>query len=330
MVQIPTIDLSGDADRVATTVASACSDVGFFQIVGHGVDPSIVGAAWTAARDFFDLPLTDRLQVARPTERDAYGYVPLQVETLNRSLGETADLADLKETYNVGPVDPLRRPFADDGEAWAFATNHWPAPLPTLRPAWEAYFREMLALSTRLMRIFAVGLGLPADHFDPLIDESPSAMRAINYPHQDVPPPAGTLRAGAHTDYGTLTVLRQDDAPGGLEVFDHTNGRWMPVPHQADAFVVNLGDLMQQWTNDRWRSTLHRVVNPPHDTGASTRRQSMAFFHNANYRAVIECLPTCLAEGEVPRHEPVVAGPHLMTKYHRAATTATAPTAVDR
>ena len=323
MEAIPTIDLADDPARVITALAAACSEVGFFQVVGHGVERSAGDAAWRAARAFFDLPLADRMAVARRSEGDAYGYVPLQFETLNRSLGDTNDGADLKETFNVGPVDPLPRPIVDDGEAWAFAPTDWPAALPLMRPAWEAYFREMLALSTRLMRLFARALGLPEDHFDPCIDESPSALRAINYPHQDIEPPAGTLRAGAHTDYGTLTILRQDGAPGGLEVFDHDRDAWIPVPSVPDAFVVNLGDLMQQWTNDRWRSTLHRVVNPPRDVHRDTRRQSMAFFHNANYHAEIVCLPTCLAPGEQPHHDPVVAGPHLMTKYHRA----TAPSA---
>jgi isopenicillin N synthase-like dioxygenase len=139
-------------------------------------------------------------------------------------------------------------------------------------------------------------------------------MRMVHYPHQDAPPPPGALRAGAHTDYGTLTILRQDDAPGGLEVQDAA-GRWVPVPFQPGSFVVNIGDLMARWTNDRWRSTLHRVVNPPPEPGRSNRRTSLPFFHNANWDARIECLPTCLAAGEAPRHAPVLAGAHLMAKF---------------
>lgn len=325
MDTIPTIDLSGaltpDRPTVIAALAAACTDVGFFQIIGHGVDDTVIDAAWSEARAFFDLPLADRMSVARRGDRDAYGYVPMESETLNRSLGESSDGADLKETYNIGPVDPLDRGPADAGEAWAFAENHWPAALPSLRPAWEVYFHAALDLSTRLMRLFALALDLPEHHFDEMIDESPSALRAINYPHQDRPPPAGTLRAGAHTDYGTLTILRQDDAPGGLQVFDHTTSSWVDVPYVPGAFVVNLGDLLERWTNDRWRSTLHRVVNPAQDgrvdARTETRRQSMAFFHNANYHAEVACLPTCLAPGESPRHPPVIAGPHLQMKYHR-------------
>lgn len=176
------------------------------------------------------------------------------------------------------------------------------------------------------MREFAVALLLPADFFDARIDQSPSALRIIDYPHLDSSAldRAGNtqLRAGAHTDYGTLTFLVQDNAPGGLEVLDPRTNTWTPVPAQQGAIVVNLGDLMARWTNNRWRSTLHRVVVPPRSTmgsaTGSTRRQSIAFFHNANYHATVECLPSCLAPGERPRHPPVVAGPHLMTKFHRA------------
>lgn len=314
MSAIPTIDLSGERAAVAAAIGRACSEVGFFQIVGHGVDDAVLDAAWSTARAFFDLPLEARMAAARRDPSDAYGYVPMAAEALARSR-DGADGADQKETFNIGPVDPLGRAPYDDGEAWAFGATPWPPALPELQPAWSAYFREMLALAGRLMSLFATALDLPADHFAASIDESPSALRALNYPAQDVPPPAGSIRAGAHTDYGTLTILRQDDAPGGLEVHDHRTGGWIPAPHVAGAFVVNLGDLLQRWTNDRWRSTLHRVVNPPAGAGATARRQSMAFFHNANYHCRVECLPTCLGPGEAPRHAPVLAGPHLMAKY---------------
>ena len=330
---IPTIDLGGELDAVVAQLAHACTEVGFFQIVGHGVDDAVLDAAWSTVRAFFDLPLADRLAAARRDPADAYGYVPIAAESLARSLdavgkrdaatdsgtaSESITGPDQKETYNIGPVDPLDREPADAGEAWAFGDTPWPPALPALRPAWEAYFREMLALAGRLMSLFARALALPPDHFDHLIDESPSALRALNYPAQHETPPPGSIRAGAHTDYGTLTILRQDDAAGGLEVHDHRTGTWLPAPYVPGAFVVNLGDLMQRWTNDRWRSTLHRVVNPPAPAGPASRRQSMAFFHNANYHCVVECLPSCLDPTGAARHEPVIAGPHLMAKYLRA------------
>jgi isopenicillin N synthase-like dioxygenase len=314
---IPTIDLTGP--DAAARIGAACTSVGFFQIVGHGVPADVVDTAWSEAGRFFDLPLEQRLQAARRHDGDAYGYLPMELEALNRSLDGGYGAADLKETFNVGPFRAPDRPLVDDGEAWAFAPTPLPPALASLAPAFEAYFDAMLDLAARLMRHFAVALGLPDDHFDGCIAESPSALRALNYPDVSGRTAAdGQLRAGAHTDYGTLTILRQDDAPGGLEVLDPTTDRWTPVPHTPDAFVVNLGDLMARWTNDRWRSTLHRVVLPSPDAQGSTRRRSMAFFHNADYHARIECLPTCVAVGERPKYEPVLAGPHLMSKFHRA------------
>ena len=299
---IPVIDLGGEPGAVAAAVRTACAEVGFLQVTGHGVDPAVSDRAWRVARALFDLPTADKLDAARRTSADAYGYIPLEVESLNRSLDDAAAPADLKETFNMGPPQPPARTLAD-------------------------YFTALLDLSARMMGWFAVALDLPRHYFDALIDESPSALRVIDYPHREQPPLPGQLRAGAHTDYGTLTLLLQDDAPGGLEVLDPRTEQWIPVPAVPGAFVVNLGDLMARWTNDRWRSTLHRVVNPPRDHAGSTRRQSIAFFHNANYHAVVECLPTCVVPGEAPRHAPVEAGPHLMNKFHRTVQAQPGPTA---
>jgi isopenicillin N synthase-like dioxygenase len=174
----------------------------------------------------------------------------------------------------------------------------------------------MSALGTRLMSLFARGLGLPPEFFADKIDQQPNALRAINYPERDEAPLPGQLRAGAHTDYGTLTILRQDTV-GGLEVLDAA-GQWAGVESVPGAFVINIGDLMARWTNDQWRSTLHRVVDPSGAAASRARRQSMPYFQNANWSAEISCLPTCLAPGETAKYAPVLAGPHLMAKFRKA------------
>ena len=187
----------------------------------------------------------------------------------------------------------------------------WPADLPELRPAWEAYFRALTEVAEQLMSVMALALELPADYFDSLIDRPITSMRAINYPAlADAAPgaPPGALRAGGHSDYGTLTILRTDDV-AGLEI-QQPDGSWSAVASEPDSFVVNLGDSIAQWTNDRWRSTVHRVA-----LTSPAQRQSFAFFHMANWDATIECLPTCLEPGEAPRHAPVEAGPWLMSKF---------------
>jgi isopenicillin N synthase-like dioxygenase len=166
-----------------------------------------------------------------------------------------------------------------------------------------------------MMSLMATGLGLDEHTFDRSIDRHTSALRLLNYPDlsgQGVLP--GQMRAGAHSDYGTVTLLRQDDAPGGLQVRD-VEGEWHDVEAVDGAYVVNVGDALERWTNDRWRSTVHRVVVPPADSGRDCVRQSIAFFHNANWDAVIECLPGCVDEGTEPTYPPVGAGRHLMEKF---------------
>ena len=212
---------------------------------------------------------------------------------------------------SVGPDCGSTAPAAP-AEAWIRSPSLWPERPAGLRPAWLAYYRAMADVAERLMSVMAVALDLPHDHFRPLIDRPISAMRALHYPALDGRP-AGALRAGAHSDYGTLTILRTDDVEG-LEI-QRTDGAWAPVEHRPDTFVVNLGDSIAQWTNDRWRSTVHRV-----SCASAASRQSIAFFHMANWDAVIECLPTCHVDGEAPRHAPVQAGPWLMRKFRSTVT----------
>lgn len=307
MSWVPVVDIS--TPNAPGLIDEACERAGFITVVGHGVARDTISAAWDTARAFFDLPLAARMQVAMPRPGYPYGYSPLAGETLTRSLGEAASAtaaADLKESFAIGPVERPTHTITDPDEAFAWSANLWPDALPSLQPAWEQYFRAMSDLAARLLRLMATALGLPPTHFDPLIDRHTSAMRALNYPA--IAHEGGRLGASAHTDYGTLTILLADPVVGGLQV-EGSDGEWHDVEAGPDSFVVNLGDAMARWTNDRWRSTMHRVVVP------TARRQSIAFFHNANWDAVIECLATCLPPNEEPKYAPIAAGPHLMQKF---------------
>jgi isopenicillin N synthase-like dioxygenase len=150
----------------------------------------------------------------------------------------------------------------------------WPAGLE--RP-YRAYLGELHRLARDLRGVIARALGRPDDWFEERFDDQASSLRVINYPDPDGPVAQGQLRAGAHRDYGFLTILRSDDAPGGLEVRT-LEGDWVPVRPPADAYVCNIGDLLAEWTG--WTSTLHRVAVPPPDAAGGSRRQSLVFFHN--------------------------------------------------
>ena len=160
--------------------------------------------------------------------------------------------------------------------------------------------------------MFAVALDLPVHYFDDKADRHTSTMRTILYAAQTEPPQPGQLRAGVHSDYGTLTILRGDDVPGGLQV-KLRHGDWVDVHPAPDSFVCNIGDLMMRWTNDRWISNLHRVANPPPEF-AAIERVSVPFFHNPNFDAEIRCLD----EGADARHAPVVFGDFFLGKHLKA------------
>ena len=306
---VPVVDLATtDAnDRIR----EACERVGFFGVVNHGVAPDALDDLWRTAQEFFDLPDAQKNAVAMPYPGYPYGYAPMAYESLARSTGAPAP-ADAKESFAIGPVDAPSHSFTDPDEASVWSPSLWPATPSDMRPVWERAFREFAALSARLLSRMADVLDLPTDHFEPLIDRHTSAMRALNYPVVDAIE-RGQQRAGAHTDYGTLTVLMADPTVGGLEV-QRSDGLWAAVPPEPNTLIVNLGDAMARWTNDRWRSTEHRVVPVPQ------RRQSIAFFHNANWDALIECLMTCRGDGDPPKYPPMAAGPHLMSKFRSTVT----------
>jgi isopenicillin N synthase-like dioxygenase len=310
MSWVPVVDLSGH--DAPSAVAAACEQVGFLTVVGHGVPADVIDGAWRVASAFFDLPIPEKMKVVMPRPGYPYGYSPIAGETLSASLGNQS-YPDLKESFAIGPVDPATHAFADPDEKFAWSPNLWPTALPELRSAWETYYRAMADLAARLLRIMAVGLELTPGYFDPMIDRHTSALRALNYPPMNGALD-GQLGASAHTDYGTLTVLLADPTQPGLQV-QGPDGSWQDAIPAPGSLVVNLGDAMARWTNDRWRSTMHRVVVP------TRRRQSIAFFHNANWDATIECLPTCVSDGEPARYAPIEAGPHLMQKFRSTVNT---------
>lgn len=310
------IDPRDDIDSQLEVLDRACRTVGFFRIPFDVVDRSITERAWDDAARFFALPEDAKSAVAFPEAGYPYGYSRFAREALAASTGAPS-VADLKESFSVGPdclgpiIDLTDSSLAGPGEAWLRSPSLWPAAPSSMQASWTAAFRAFSDVARELLSMMARALDLPAKHFEPLVNRPGSAMRVNYYPAIDGPTPAGVLRAGAHSDYGTVTILRTDGVPG-LEV-QRLDGTWTPVVDEPDTFVVNLGDSIAQWTNDRWRSTMHRVTPVMRER----ERMSMAFFHMANWDARIECLPTCLQPGEEPRHQPVLAGPWLMSKFHK-------------
>jgi isopenicillin N synthase-like dioxygenase len=324
LLEVPVIDLapfaSGSAaerQHVARQVDEACTDIGFLVIGGHGISPSLIAEVAAVSRVFFDLPLDEKMEILRPAPDVTRGYIPLEAESVARSQGDATAPGDLNESLMIGPVDARDDPYHRGPAAGKhFHANLWPRRPPDLKDAYVAYYRAMSSLAVSLMRIFALGLALPEDFFDRKIDRHISRLRVRNYPAPDSAPKPGQLRVGPHADYGSLTILRTEDVPGGLQV-RNKEGNWVDVPILPDTFVVNIGELMARWTNDRWAATLHRVVNPPAAVAASSRRQSLVFFHNPNYDAEIACLPSCRDAATPPRYPPTTSGEHLSGQFMR-------------
>ena len=320
---VPVVDLAaaraGDVTgrrRIARAIDEACREIGFFAIVGHGVPGALVDDARRVSHRFFELPMGDKLAAGHPVDGMNRGYHAAGRETLSAA-NDAAAPPDLKEYFHVGPVD-----VGDDAYYASalgrrhFAPNVWPAEPAGFERAITTYYRSMGGLVTFLMRLAALALDVDERFFDDKVDRSIGTMRLNYYPAQAVTPRPGQLRASAHTDYGGFTILSGEDVAGGLQVRTR-GGRWIDVHTTPNTFVVNIGDLLMRWTNDRWLSNLHRVVNPS-PAGAERRaRLSIAFFNHPNYDVLIECLPS---QGPA-KHPPVLSGEYRDTKYAKTGQT---------
>jgi isopenicillin N synthase-like dioxygenase len=300
--------------RIGVEIDRVCCDTGFLAVQNHGVSQVVIDGVWNVTHAFFDLAADEKQRLAPPRAGYPYGYLGPGTEALAKSRGHDTP-PDLKESFNGGPSQVPTGMRDPDALSFCFEATPWPQYPPGFQTAWQAYYAQMEILAGRIMQTFAVALKLDQDFFEPYIDAPISALRALNYPAQDRPPEQGQLRAGAHSDYGSLTILLPQPGSRGLEI-QTAAGDWRAVPPRPGTFVVNIGDLMQRWTNDRWRSTLHRVVTPPEQ--ATQRRQSLAFFHQPNWDSEIAVLPSCVDAQHPARHTGVLSGPYLMEKFNAA------------
>ena len=294
---IPVIDIAGyidgsDRESAAAAIQKACVEIGFFMVKGHGISAEITHAANNAAREFFDQPLSKKNLVKSP---GGMGYIGPDGENLAASLDDEK-VVDVKESLN------LILPIADE---------IWPKDPEQLVADCKTYLDALLDLSKHMMRLFALALELPENWFDDKTDDPRTILRLLNYPAVRS---ESQSRAGAHTDYGTLTILWSPDSRG-LQARDRS-GNWVDVVAPAGHFIINIGDLMMNWTNDKWISTLHRVV--PHPATQGRRRQSMAFFHSPNPDALIECIESCQSADNPARYQPILAKKHLQMKIEKS------------
>jgi isopenicillin N synthase-like dioxygenase len=308
--EVPLIDigglrsgLPGAAQKVADEICRASTEVGFFYVTNHGVAQGTIDRAISAAKTFFALPDDTKAKV--PVNTRHRGFLGIGGAKMYSGAAP-----DLKESFvwglELAENDPDVRP-----ERTLLGPNQWPAFMPELQAALYGYYEPALECGRDLLRAFALGLGLSETFFVERFGKPMARGSVIHYPPQPSQSEKGQFGVGPHTDYGFITILWQDDV-GGLEVLN-ADRQWVSAPPIPGSFVVNVGDLLARWSNDRFASTPHRVVNR-----SGRERYSMPIFFDPSWEATVDPKDCGLPPGMEPHYAPVIAGEHIRGRFDRA------------
>lgn len=317
--EIPLVDLGPMRDgspsarlAVARELAEACQKVGFLYIQNHGVDEEKIRRIFAAGAEFFALPEAAKAEVSIAKNSLFRGWLPSFTKGADRNIKE-----NLQEAFQI-----YRELPADDADILSgkplFGLNPWPSALPQLRPVMLEYFDEMTRLSHQLLRLFALGLGLPEEKFLPYFSKSLDWLRVLHYVRQDMTIADKHIGTRPHTDGSAFTILAQD-AHGGLEAYN-LDDEWVAVPPIPGTFVVNIGEIMKVWSDGVFTATLHRVINRTSD-----HRYSVPFFVVPDYDVIIEPLISHPDPSFVPpvylsslsMHETVQCGQFVLAQNER-------------
>ncbi|MEM6464212.1 MAG: 2-oxoglutarate and iron-dependent oxygenase domain-containing protein [Pseudomonadota bacterium] len=310
--EVPLIDLAptfGDDPEAKKAVVweihKACVDPGFFYIKNHGIPEEVMKNQLKIAAQFFDLPHEEKMKLDSVKEASTRGYEPMAAQTLDEG-----SPPDLKEGF-MSSVDAHENHRYTKLEVPGTGRNQWPESFPEFQPQYEAYSDEVLSLGRHLARLVALSLELPEDYFDEGLVEPLHYCRILKYPPMPGDAAENQLGAGAHTDWGLLTLLLQDEV-GGLEV-RASDGEWISAPPIPGTYVINLGEMFPVITNDLYKATMHRVLN----NHSSKTRYSCPTFCDPEYFYKVECAPTCMPESGEPKYPPMTAGEHLRAQFEK-------------
>lgn len=300
--KIPVVDIApllngSNKPAVAKEIRWALSNTGFMYVKNHGIPQDFVESVFDVTRQFFDLRMPQKMELhVSKSDVALRGYIEPFGE--NTGPGKTKDF---KECFDIGPERAaVEGPF--------FGPNQWPATLPKLRELTYGYHQKMVELAKKLLKGIALSLDLPENYFERLMQNPISIQRLLHYPPQHGQIVEDIIGTGAHTDYGNLTILAQDDV-GGLQVMNR-DGDWVEGTPIHGTFVINIGDLIQRLTNDVYLANMHRVVN-----SSGRERYSIPFFIDANFDAVIEPLPSCITDSNPLRYKAVTCGEHKFGRF---------------
>ncbi|KAF9068560.1 hypothetical protein BDP27DRAFT_1326928 [Rhodocollybia butyracea] len=308
--EIPVIDFtdlsSSDTARriaLAEKIRDACVNVGFFYMMNHGVPEDVIANAVEAGKNFFSLPTSSKTDLDIHKSTNFKGYTAL--------LGENTDptgRGDLHEGFDIGWEDASgstnQNPSRDDGEM--SGTNVWPD-LPGFKEPILSYYHSVVELGLKLFPLFALALDLPENFFENKTTKPAAIMRILHYPPQS--PRAfdhddSVIGIGAHTDYECFTILWQDNV-SALQV-QNTGGKWIDAVPIPGTFVLNIGDQLARWTNDIFKSTVHRAINK-----SGQERYSMPLFYGVDYNVPLEPIPSCVSSVMPAKYEVITAGEYV-------------------
>jgi isopenicillin N synthase-like dioxygenase len=311
---IPVIDygpyfagVPGALESVAADIADACENVGFFYALNHGVSDHTIERAFAASRRFYALPLEQKLALG--LDDNNIGYLPINASVQGASAVHKATRPNQNESFFVTHDRAADHPDVIAGKRLR-GRNRWPPGLPGLRADVMAYFAALSAMCDRMLPAFAVALGLPPHYFAPYFaNEAHANLRLLHYPPQDTVED-NSFGQAPHTDNSFMTALACTKVPG-LAV-RLPSGEWFAPPILPGTFLINLGNIMRRWSNDRFLSTPHGVINE-----SGTDRYSIAYFYSPNPDAVIECVPTCTGVDNPSRYPPAIYR-DLVLEFYRA------------
>lgn len=292
-----------ERDEIAAIYDGGLRNIGFAAIYNHGVSQEFLDRMISVTGRFFDLDAEHKSQIAsRPSQGKFCGWVSFAADSASRVYAAAAReaLPDLRERYRavITPAEEIRE---------RVGPNQWPGAVPEFEPTWTEYYRVFERIAMQVMALSARALGQDEHLFEPFFERHFSVLMSTNSP-PITRQAAGQNRCSPHTDTGTMTFVYQPSCRGGIQVL-LPDGRWgAPQTAQGD-IIVNCADLLAVWTNDRWKSTIHRVGGP--SDRLDERRQSVVFFHQPGLDVPIECLPGCFDAEQAPKYQPTTLRKHF-------------------
>ena len=296
MSEIASVSIARPLEEVAEELGKSFEEYGFAVIRDHGIPQELIDRAEAMSKAFFALPTETKKAYKIEGGGGARGYTPFGVET-----AKDAKVHDLKEFWHVGRELPAGHPLAE-----FMAPNVWPSEVPAFRETFSELYAAFEKAGARVLEAIALHLGLPREWFAKTVEDGNSVMRLLHYPPLKGSDAEGAIRAAAHGDINTITLLLGAEE-AGLELLT-AKGEWKAVAPPPGALVVNIGDMLDRLTNHRLRSTTHRVVNPK-SQAAYRARYSMPFFLHFRPDFTIETLPGCI-DPEKPDDHPAPISSH--------------------